>query len=160
MKGVDIVIEEVIDDTGLAQFVQLVKEYLDQLPFVIDFQDTETELQSPSREYSRSVGGAAFLANSEAGPVGCIGIRYLSPGIAELKRMYVTPEFRGSGIARLLCQVAIDAAKKLGYFAVRLDTVTEMTQAIALYESLGFVEIDQYRPNPLETARFFELRIG
>ncbi len=160
MTAVDIVIKEVIDEAGLAEFVQLVKEYLDQLPFVIDFQDIEAELQRPSSEYSRSVGGAAFLASSESGPVGCIGIRYLSPGIAELKRMYVSPEYRGSGIARLLCQVAIDAAKKLGYFAVRLDTVEEMTQAIALYESLGFVEIDQYRPNPLETARFFELRIG
>jgi putative acetyltransferase len=54
---------------------------------------------------------------------------------------------------------ALEAAGDLGYEVIRLDTVTEMAGAVAIYEEMGFVEIAPYRHNPLPTARFYELAL-
>ena len=60
---------------------------------------------------------------------------------------------RGAAVA------IIEKASGIGYKSMRLDTLASMTEAIELYRSLGFREIDDYRYNPIEGARFFELRL-
>ena len=76
---------------------------------------------------------------------------------AELKRMYLEPAARGRGAGRLLAEVSISVARSLGYRRLLLDTVARLGTAIAIYEALGFVEIEPYRHNPLEDARYFAL---
>ena len=136
---------------------RLIRAYLAELPFEIDFQDLERELAELSTEYGLP-SGAALLVEAPSGErVGVVGIRRFADGTAELKRMYLAPAVRGAGVGRALASEAVDAARALGYQRLLLDTVDTMAAAIAAYEGLGFVEIEPYRHNPLDGARYFAL---
>ncbi|MCY7399937.1 MAG: GNAT family N-acetyltransferase [Nocardioides sp.] len=78
----------------------------------------------------------------------CGGVRLLSPGIAEIKRMYVDPSARGRGLARQLLVSLEGAAVDLGAQAARLDTGRDMASAVGLYRVSGYGEIDDYNGNP------------
>jgi putative acetyltransferase len=143
----------------LTAFGSLVREYVDSLPFVLDFQDVQSELATLAEEYGPP-GGRALLVELDGTPVGCAAIKpFEPPAIAELKRMYVRPAARGRGLGRALAVAALEAAAELDYELVRLDTVAELEVAAALYRELGFVEIGPYRHNPLPTARFYEVAL-
>ena len=86
-------------------------------------------------------------------------MRKVSEDIAEMKRLYVRKPYRGYGLGRQLAQMIIDKAKSLGYSSIRLDTVPSMQAAQHLYSSLGFYDIEPYVYNPIDGARFMELRI-
>jgi GNAT superfamily N-acetyltransferase len=79
--------------------------------------------------------------------------------ICEMKRLYVRLPFRGLGIGRALAEAVIEQARKIGYTLMRLDTVPAMKIARALYQSLDFKQISQYRYNPIEGAEFMELKL-
>ncbi|MGO9560945.1 MAG: GNAT family N-acetyltransferase [Acidimicrobiales bacterium] len=151
-------ISRVETDSEFADLGVLIREYVASLPFTLDFQDFEGEL-AELREIFAPPGGAAFLAYDDLAPVGCVGVRRWSDGVAELKRMYVRPQGRGRGLGRGLCVASISAARDLGYSSIRLDTVAELTVAGEIYTSLGFVLIPPYRENPLASARYYELRL-
>ena len=135
---------------------ELFEEYAGTLGFELDFQDFDDELATLPGAYAPP-GGALLLAEIDGEPVGCVGLRSLGNGCCELKRMYVRPGHRGRGIGRALGLAIIGEARQRGYVRMRLDTIDTMTVAISLYESLGFVEIPPYRPNPIAGASFFEL---
>lgn len=138
----------------------LVEEYIESLPFRLDFQDVGRELAEINSEYGASGRGAAFIAyDDEGAAVGCVGIRAFDDETAELKRMFVRPGARGSGLGSALCAAAVAAAAELGYSRIRLDTVAEMEAAISVYEKAGFRPIAPYRENPFPSARYFELEL-
>ena len=84
----------------------------------------------------------------------------LEPGMCEIKRLYVRPQFRGTGLGKMLTNTVISEAKSIGYKKVRLDTVEpKMKNAVGLYRALGFREIAPYRPNPIEGAMYMELEL-
>lgn len=89
---------------------------------------------------------SALLANSTSS----------STTTCELKRLFLTPESRGLGVSKLLMEVAISHARKLGYKDMLLDTLRTMTPARKLYEGYGFEEIGSYYENP-EDAVFYRL---
>jgi putative acetyltransferase len=142
----------------LATLKELFLEYADALGFDLAFQDFQQEIADLPGDY-RPPGGRAYIAFERDEAAGCIALRGLAPGICEMKRMYVRPAFRGRHIGRLLATQVIHEARQMGYAAMRLDTVPWMTEAIALYASLGFREIQPYRFNPIDGARFFELEL-
>lgn len=88
--------------------------------------------------------GGLFIAQVEGKNVGCAGFRRNNKEIAEVKRMYVKPEYRRQGIGRALLQAVISEATKLGYAKIRLDTVLFAQEAQKLYRSFGFQEIPAY----------------
>ena len=80
-------------------------------------------------------------------------------GIAELKRMYVRPAFRGKGIGRVLAVHLVDDARAIGYARMLLDTHPSMLEALALYRSMGFADIPAYRYNPVDGAVYMALEL-
>jgi ribosomal protein S18 acetylase RimI-like enzyme len=83
----------------------------------------------------------------------------MDESICEMKRLFVPPESRGKGYGRLLASELVRQARQIGYKSMRLDTVDWMKEAISLYRSLGFEEIEAYRYNPIEGAVYMELHL-
>lgn len=119
------------------------------------FQGFAAELASLPGEYAPPR-GRLLLARVGGAPAGCVALQGLDSGTAELKRLYVRPQFRHDGLGRALAEAACAEARKLGYARARLDTLPSMREAIALYRSLGFLEIPAYRENPASGALFLE----
>ena len=83
----------------------------------------------------------------------CGGVKGLSDGAAEIKRMYVVPRARGRGVAQALLVALEDAARSLGYTVVRLDTGPKQPHAERMYRRAGYAEIENFNDNPF--ASFF-----
>ncbi len=137
---------------------ELFLEYSGDIGLDLSFQDFDRELAALSVQYGPPYGGIILLRAGDRW-AGCVGVRRCEGDTAELKRMYVRREFRGRGFGRLLGENALALAHRLGYRAIRLDTLPDMSEAIALYRSLGFYEIGPYRFNPLPGAKYFELKL-
>ena len=94
----------------------------------------------------------SFLVGYEDGvAVCCGGVKRLDQQICELKRMYVIPDARGRGVARILLAALEDRARELGYTVARLDTGPKQAGARHLYESAGYVAIPNFNGNPVAT---------
>lgn len=98
--------------------------------------------------YAASAGGGFLLARSDAIVLGCGGFVRVDPRTAEIKRMWVHPEWRGGGVAwRLLARIE-ETARSTGYRRVILDTNPTLVEAIAMYERAGYRPIPRYNDNP------------
>jgi len=142
----------------LAEVRALFEEYAASLGFDLAFQSFARELDELPGGYAAPA-GALLLATVGGAAAGCVGVRPFAEGVCEMKRLYVRPAFRGTGIGRTLAQEAVRIGRELGYRAMRLDTVPWMQEAIALYGALGFYAIPPYRPNPIEGAAYLELEL-
>lgn len=91
----------------------------------------------------------AYLHDS---PVGCGGLRTLSPGVGEIKRMFVAAPARGRGLGRRLLRTLEARAVAAGHERVRLLTTPMLVEACALYEAEGYAEIERVEQGdgPLE----------
>jgi ribosomal protein S18 acetylase RimI-like enzyme len=143
----------------------LVREYAAGLGIDLCFQSFDEELAHLGEMYGPPLGGLLLARDSggveteDGEAAGCVALRRLDDGTAEMKRLYVRPAFRGRGVGRLLALALLDAAREIGYARVRLDTLPSMGTAQSLYRSLGFVEIAPYYPNPVPGARYLEVAL-
>ena len=137
---------------------QLFTEYANSIGIDLCFQSFDRELAGLPGKYAPP-DGRLFLARENEQSVGCVALRKIGNGICEMKRLYVRPAFRGQRVGRRLADEIIFAAREIGYARMRLDTLSSMTPAIGLYESLGFQRIPAYYDNPSELAVFFELEL-
>lgn len=100
--------------------------------------------------------GSHYLAAlSDGRPVAYGGIRPLDDATAEVKRMWVHPDWRGAGLGSRMLRHLERFAREAGFTGIRLDTNGVLTEAIALYERAGYREIQRYNENPY-AERFFE----
>jgi ribosomal protein S18 acetylase RimI-like enzyme len=150
-----VAIVEVRNAGQLLSVKDLFLEYADSLGIDLHFQGFEQELATLPGKYAPP-GGALLLAESDRGAAGCVAIRPLTQDICEMKRLYVRPAFRGTGLGRRLAEGAMGAARQRRYTKVRLDTLASMSSARSLYGSLGFKEIDAYYDNPIPGAVYLE----
>jgi len=92
--------------------------------------------------------GVFLVAQVAEKPVGCGALRAFAPGIGEIKRMWVSPEFRGRGVGRTLLQALERAARDRDLRSVRLDTHSSLAEALRLYRASGYREIPRFNDSP------------
>jgi len=140
----------------------VIREYANALQIDLCFQGFETELAELPGEYA-APRGALLMATVGQELAGCCALRPLDavdyPNACEMKRLYVRPGFRRTGIGRQLAEAILDCARVAGYAYVLLDTLNEMENARALYQDLGFEEIPPYYHNPLEGAHYLKVNL-
>ena len=92
--------------------------------------------------------GVFIAARLGPDPVGCGVVKITAPGVADIKRMWVSDAVRGRGVGRRLLRRLVEEGRALGMRQVRLETNEVLTEAIALYRSEGFVEVDAFNDEP------------
>ena len=144
-------------EEALADVVLLFEAYATSLKIDLTFQDFAAEIANMPGQYGIPNGALLLARNTAGAPIGCVGIRPLDgDGRCEMKRLYVDPKGRGLGIGKALAEAAIQEAKRLGYEAMRLDTLPTMASARSLYGDLGFVQTTPYYKTPIEGTLFME----
>ncbi len=103
---------------------------------------------------------AFFVLRWNGAPASCGGVKLYGADYGEVKRMYVRPQFRGLGLSKLMLNHLADYARARGVDLLRLETGIHQTEAIGLYERMGFHRIPPfgaYTDDPL--SLFFEKRL-
>jgi GNAT superfamily N-acetyltransferase len=148
------------DTPGLVNVARrLFREYADAIGTDLEYQGFSAELASLPAPYLPPW-GALLIAQSGTGIAGCVALRALDRRTGEMKRLYVCPSHRGSGLGLRLVKGVIQTARQAGYRELRLDTLPTMVEAQALYCRLGFVEIPPYGSAHLPGTRFYSLELG
>ena len=146
-------IREATSATDIAQVRELFLEYQSTLGVDLCFQGFAEELASLPGHYARPAGRLLLAANGGLA-LGVVALRPIQSADCEMKRLYVRASGRGTGLGRLLTEALIKEARLAGYRRVLLDTLPTMTEAQALYRSMGFVEIPAYCHNPIAGSRY------
>ena len=146
----------------IAEVRTLFLEYAEWLGEDLCFQGFEGELAGLPGDYA-GTRGALFIARSTDGKreaAGCVALRPLDATTGEIKRLYVRPAYRGTGLGSKLAGRVLDAARAAGYQRLVLDTLDRMEAAVRLYSKLGFRTIPAYYDNPMRGALYFALELG
>jgi putative acetyltransferase len=140
---------------------RLFREYEAEIGVDLCFQGFEQELAELPGSYAPPL-GRLLIAKSGDEVIGCVGLRPLKTDatICEMKRLYVRPNHRGTGLGRQFVERIVSEAHDAGYSAMRLDTLQNMTAAQDLYRQMGFRDIPAYYPNPLPGVVYLELALA
>jgi GNAT superfamily N-acetyltransferase len=153
-----IVIDPASNDADYAAFGVLVREYADwcrarfaheawMIELAFSHQSLDSELESLAACYGPP-GGKTFLVRRDGEVVGCGAYRRRSDEFCEMKRLFVPDRFRGFGIGRKLSAALIASAREERFKVMRLDTAAQMSEAVALYEAIGFKRCAPYNEYP------------
>jgi len=128
----------------------LFRSYAASLGVDLAYQDFQAELAGLPGKYAPPEGELLLARTAEGAAIGCVALRPMEPdGCCEMKRLYVSPDARGTGLGRALVEAIVGAAGRIGYRELRLDTLPDMIEAQALYERLGFARIAPYYETPI-----------
>src|SRR3954471_3721101 len=111
------------DDRAVVE--ALFREYVDSLSEDISFQNVHDELGTLPGKYAGPT-GVVLIARDGDAAAGAVAYRMVEPGVCEMKRLYVRPAFRGSGLGRDLANELIEDARERGYRTMLLDTLASM----------------------------------
>ena len=144
----------------LAATITLFRAYAASLDVDLAYQDFEGEMAAMPGKYAPPAGELLLARNPDGAPIGAVGLRPIDPsGCCEMKRLYVAPEGRGSGVGRALVDVLVEVARRGGYRELRLDTLPSMAGAQALYRKLGFEVIAPYYDTPIDGTVFMRRQL-
>ncbi len=145
------------------QFAEFLKvslaEYSEQPEFKEYFQKYEHEIGHLLPGRFGGPKGCLLVAEYQDATAGCVGLKDSGGGICEMRRLFVEPQYRGSGIGKALAKAAIEQGRNIGYTSMRLNTNQRMVEAIGLYKSLGFAEIGPYEHFSIDGMVYMELKL-
>ncbi len=143
----------------MEQIRSLFRSYAFELGEDLCFQGFDAEVDDPLAKY-RPPAGALYLASLGDEVAGCIALMPLpEPGVCEMKRLYVKPHLRRNKAGDLLVAQLLHHARQLNYHTMKLDTLTRLEPAIALYRRYGFQETTAYYTNPLPGVVYMEIKL-
>jgi ribosomal protein S18 acetylase RimI-like enzyme len=136
---------------------QLLLEYRNEFDDKTCFTSFDDELENIERLYS-DPRKYKLIAVERPGNkvVGCVGLRGISPEVAEMKRLYVIPSHRRHQLGRKLAEEIISVARKMKFKSIVLDTMHEMAAAQQLYLDLGFVVCEPHDPGDTRNVVYYE----
>lgn len=136
---------ELFSSEYAAAFKELNLDWIERY-FVVEPLD-ELLLSNPQEHFIDS-GGQIVFAVQDNLVVGCCGIFKHTETVFEISKMAVRPALQGLGIGRILLDRAIEVAQSLGAERLEIISSTRLKTALALYASVGFVEV------PLESDAY------
>ncbi len=150
------------EDVPLAR--ELFLEYAAWLDLDLCFQGFDAELAGLPGGYAPP-GGNLWFARAGGAVAGVVGLRPFgregrAQACCEMKRLWVRPGYRGLGLGRRLAEETLRAAAELGYRRMCLDTVRHMTEAQALYATLGFRDRSGEVADPHPDLIYMERDLG
>ncbi|MDH3299023.1 MAG: helix-turn-helix domain-containing GNAT family N-acetyltransferase [Acidimicrobiia bacterium] len=134
--------------------VESLRRYFGELDERFETGFDEADSVTADADFYRPPRGAFLLAHHGDDAVACGAVHRLTPDIAEIKRMWVNPDWRGIGLGRRILERLEQEGRSLGCTVVRLDTNSVLTEAIAMYRSAGYEPIDRYNDNPFAKCWF------
>ena len=124
----------------------------------LEIQHYGQELEDLEAKYGLPC-GRLYIVLYQGKTAGCAALRKIDDERCEMKRLYVRQEFRGHGIGSLLTDRLIADAREIGYRYMLLDTFPFLEQAISIYRSRGFQEIEKYNDSPMESTIYMMLQL-
>ena len=134
-----IVIRELLVGEDASAFRMLNEEWITRF-FKLEAKDIET-LGDPETTILRK-GGHIFLLDVDGEAAGCVALILMGDGVYELSKMAVSPRLRGQGLGRRLLEYTVAQAKRLGAKSLFLGSSSKLTNAVHLYEAVGFHHVD------------------
>ena len=132
------------------ELIPLYKEYADMLVKTdpvftksLEQQNYDEEIEHLEEKYGLPK-GRIYLLYLDGSLAGCVGMKPSDETHAELKRLFVRPEFRGNNLGERMVRRIMDDAREEGYAFLRLDTLPGLKSALKLYRRLGFYEVEPY----------------
>ena len=159
MSAPQVVISAARAAEDIASIGELFREYAASIGVDLEYQGFSSELAGLPGQYAPP-SGDLLVARVNGAAAGCVALRGLDQSTLEMKRLYVRPSARGTGLGKLLVEAAISIARQNGYAELRLDTLASMASAQKLYGALGFVEIPPYGKAFLPGTRFYSLQLA
>ncbi len=126
----------------------IVGTVLEEYGMHLDLPGTDADIVDLQASYAARGGAFRVLLDADGEVVGCGGLYALHPGELEVRKMYFLRSARGRGLGRTLLQSLVDTARARGARQVSLETKSVLREAIALYESFGFREVDREHKTP------------
>lgn len=139
-----------------SEYTQMLLEKKPRFGGYLEQQGYDTELDHLRDKYGPP-DGRLYLATVDGQAAGCMALRKISDEEAELKRLYVRPQFRHLGVAQQLVDQILADARQIGYEAVLLDTFPFLESAIRLYQRHGFYQVPSYNGSPMEELIYLRL---
>ncbi|NJS37089.1 MAG: GNAT family N-acetyltransferase [Brachymonas sp.] len=146
----------------LPQVRDLMRQYQSHIGVDLCFQSFEEELAQLPGSYAPPDGrlyAALIAVGSQQALAACVALRRHDAHSAEMKRLFVRPEFHGTGLGRQLASHIVQDAQQLGYRRVLLDTLPTMQAAQKMYEAMGFTDTSAYVFNPVQGVRYMALEL-
>jgi GNAT superfamily N-acetyltransferase len=140
---------------------RLFQAYAASLDVDLAYQDFAAEVAAMPGKYAPPAGELLLAHDERGGAIGCVGLRPLdAPLCCEMKRLYVCPEWRGTGVGKGLIDAIVERARQIGYREIRLDTLPSMAAARALYRKSGFEITEPYYDTAVTGTLFMRRRLA
>ncbi|BBE33498.1 GNAT family N-acetyltransferase [Sphingosinicella microcystinivorans] len=155
------ILVELVRTLGALEAIRLLfREYEASLDVDLSYQDFEAELAGLPGKYAPPGGELLLAATADRHPLACAALRAMPwDGACEMKRLFVRPEARGTGVGRALLDRLIETARLRGYRELWLDTVPTMHAAQQLYRRHGFTQAEAYYETPVAGTVFMRLEL-
>jgi enamine deaminase RidA (YjgF/YER057c/UK114 family)/GNAT superfamily N-acetyltransferase len=134
-------VAQAVSPGSVAEIRGLFEQYAQMRGYEFEDVNFEQEMAQLPGPYTPAVGGRLLLATYEGEAAGCVGLKKLDATSAEVKRLYVPPQYRGNGIGKMLVDAALAQAQELGYKRIVADTDLNMRIAMLIFDEHGFRQV-------------------